>query len=148
MAIEVYRPRQGMYARIGTGVAVIVLAIFAAYRFYHLLPVEKTFAVMGLKQPVASLWAGGFFVIEAAIIVYFLTGPNLGGAFLRKKARKFIDLLVDTQSELEKVVWPSREDLVNSTIIVIATIVMLGFFILMADWMVSRLLIVFKVLPK
>jgi preprotein translocase SecE subunit len=147
MAIEVYRPGQGVQARIGAGAALVMLAIFASVRFHQLLPTGRSLAVLGLQVPMSAVWAGGLFVLEIAVIAYFLAGPPFGGTFLRKKSRSLVDLLVDTQAELEKVVWPSRQDLANSTVIVLIAIVLLGVFIVFVDWVVSFVMMRLQVLP-
>lgn len=147
MAIEIYRPGQGVHSRIGTGATLMVLAVFAAVRIYQIIPPGRTFGVLGLQLPASALWAGAVFLAEMALVAYFLVGPDFGGAFLRKKSRSFVDLLIETQLELEKVVWPSRRDLSNSTVIVLLAIVLLGAFILAVDWILSWLLITLKVLP-
>lgn len=148
MALEVYRPGQGNYARIGTGVALVILGVFSAVRFYQLLPAGSSVSVIGLRVPLTALWAALLFIGEALIACYFLVGPDVGGPFLRKQARKFIDLLIDTQTELQKVVWPTRDDLVSSTVVVIATLVLLGVFIFCVDVLVSRLMVTFGILPR
>jgi preprotein translocase subunit SecE len=148
MAIEVYRPGQGAKSRVGAGIALMVLAIFAAVRFHQLLPAGRGLPVLGLNVPMSALWACALFLFETVVVVYFLAGPDIGGAYLRKKARRFVDLLVDTQLELEKVVWPSREDLRNSTVIVLIAIVLMGAFIVCVDWVVSAMMVYLRVLPQ
>jgi len=42
-------------------------------------------------------------------------------------------VLIDTESEMRKVVWPNREEVVGSTTVVIATTVLLGLMIYSLD---------------
>ncbi|OHB69913.1 MAG: preprotein translocase subunit SecE [Planctomycetes bacterium RBG_16_41_13] len=51
--------------------------------------------------------------------------------------KKAVEFLVETQNELQKVSWPTRYELVGSTIVVIISVVIIGFFILGVDWVVS-----------
>ncbi len=62
--------------------------------------------------------------------------------------RKWIDLLIDTEGELRKVSWPTRDDLVNSTTAVLVSIVLLGVFLVGMDYLVSWVMSIVGVLPK
>jgi preprotein translocase subunit SecE len=51
------------------------------------------------------------------------------------KAKKFLN---DVYQELQKVAWPSREELVGSTAVVIAMSVIMAVFIGIVDWTVNQ----------
>lgn len=51
------------------------------------------------------------------------------------KAKNFIEEVI---VELKKVSWTSRQELINSTFIVIISAICLGFFITLVDLLVSR----------
>jgi preprotein translocase subunit SecE len=53
------------------------------------------------------------------------------------KPKEFID---DVQKEMKKVSWPEREQLVNSTFVVIVISALFTVFIFLADWVVSNLI--------
>ncbi len=40
----------------------------------------------------------------------------------------------DMRSEMKKVVWPTKSQLVNNTIVVIVTMLVVGLFIWLLDW--------------
>ncbi|MEW5876362.1 MAG: preprotein translocase subunit SecE [Candidatus Zixiibacteriota bacterium] len=44
----------------------------------------------------------------------------------------------ETVSELEKVTWPSREELIGSTIVTIVVSLILGFFIFGVDLLLAK----------
>jgi len=46
---------------------------------------------------------------------------------------RFADFLISVESELEKVVWPGRKQVTQSTIVVIATMLFLGLFLFVVD---------------
>jgi preprotein translocase SecE subunit len=48
------------------------------------------------------------------------------------------DLLIDTESELRKVTWPTFKDVVNSSLVVIICVVFLMAFLAGTDWMIAR----------
>jgi preprotein translocase SecE subunit len=53
------------------------------------------------------------------------------------RMRNYVD---ETQEELKKCSWPSREELKGSTVVVMVTITLLGFFTVGVDWILSSLM--------
>ncbi len=58
-----------------------------------------------------------------------------------KKENRFSKFYTETRSELRKVVWPSRKEWVNLTIIVIATSIGVGAALGLVDWVFERLIL-------
>lgn len=54
-----------------------------------------------------------------------------------KKSKQFIE---DVQVEMKKVVWPEREQLINSTVVVVVVSVLFTLFIFLADTIISRII--------
>ena len=54
-----------------------------------------------------------------------------------KKAKQFIE---DVQVEMKKVVWPERDQLINSTVVVIIVSALFTLFIFFADTIVSKII--------
>jgi len=54
-----------------------------------------------------------------------------------KKVKQF---LVDVRVEMKKVVWPEREQLMNSTVIVIVISALFTLFIFFADTIIARII--------
>jgi preprotein translocase subunit SecE len=52
---------------------------------------------------------------------------------------KVQEFVVDVWAELKKSSWPTRKELVDSTIVVIVTIVVLGIFVALADLVFLRI---------
>ena len=50
------------------------------------------------------------------------------------------EFLEDVQKEMKKVSWPEREQLINSTFVVIVISALFTVFIFLADWVVSNLI--------
>jgi preprotein translocase SecE subunit len=146
-----YRPAQGTYARLSTAGALLVLGLFGCYRLYTLLESTGTggqFTVLGMAVPYAALVAGAIFVVAGALIWLVTSGPQTGIKGLDAVTRRYIDLLIDTEGELRKVSWPTREDLTNSTAAVLVSIVLLGAFLVGMDYLVSWVMSGIGVLPK
>jgi preprotein translocase subunit SecE len=51
--------------------------------------------------------------------------------------RSFIEFVRDTRKELNNVSWPSRRELVSTTIVVIVSVFFFGFFLALGDLIVS-----------
>ncbi len=148
-AFTPYRPAQGIYARIGTAVALLVVFLFGSYRLFALLAPGDTgnFLVLGIKVPYAALVPGGVFIVLGALVWVVTYGPQTGIKGLDSVTRKWIDLLIDTEGELRKVSWPTRDDLVNSTTAVLVSLVLLGMFLVGMDYLVSWVMSRIGVLP-
>ena len=50
-----------------------------------------------------------------------------------KKQNKIVKFFKEVKSEMKKVVWPSRKQLVNNTLIVIAVVIIIGIIIAIFD---------------
>jgi preprotein translocase subunit SecE len=48
------------------------------------------------------------------------------------------EFLHDVRVEMKQVTWPSREDVVSTTTVVIATVFFFGVFLAITDWLVNR----------
>lgn len=53
------------------------------------------------------------------------------------KIKKFLG---ETRSELKKVAWPNRNELIGSTIVVIVTVIILAIYIGLVDLLYSKLI--------
>jgi preprotein translocase subunit SecE len=50
------------------------------------------------------------------------------------------DFLAEVMAELKKSSWPTRKELVDSTIVVIVTVLVLGMFVALADVVFLRII--------
>jgi preprotein translocase subunit SecE len=48
------------------------------------------------------------------------------------------EFLHDVRLEMKQVTWPSRDDVVSTTSVVIATVFFFGIFLAVVDWLVQR----------
>ena len=53
--------------------------------------------------------------------------------------RRWRQFLRDVRAEMAKVVWPSRQDVVSTTVVVTVTVAFFGLFFLMTDYVFSHL---------
>ena len=78
-----------------------------------------------------NLNIGSILMIVLAVIVFFLVATNFA------KIKKFI---LEVSTELKKVTWSTRKDLIDATWIVIISSVFLGLFIGGTDFVLSKFL--------
>lgn len=113
-ALRVYRPGQGVAVRWGTaaGAGLLVLA-FGSFLYGQLQRFGETIQTI---VPVIA-------VVALAGVVFWLVGQN----------RKFVTFLVDTESEMRKVNWSSRKDVLGHTKVVIFTVLAMGLMLFIVD---------------
>jgi len=122
VAIQIYKGGQGRYTRIGTAVgAAFVILILAYYTMVvlerHLPSTEQWPYKLYVQYGVPALLGAGLAVLTAI----FLNKPN------------FVDFLIATESEMKKVSWSNRAELLGSTTVVIVTVFALAFVIWLVD---------------
>jgi len=137
----IYKKGQGYWTRMGTAIAIAVIAIFTAYNLFvnipNLLP-SPTFPQTNdpevLKRQ-ALLFDQSqqlHFRIALGVAVAFLAGFVGLGYWITNKANN-VDFLIATDSEMKKVNWTSRKDLIASTKIVIIFMFTVALFLFLVD---------------
>lgn len=124
MALSVHKKGQGTAARGVAGVVAVLMGCWAAHSMYvYMLRVGPTAQIIG-----------------AAVI-----GLAFGGVpvYLVLFHRQVVDLLIETQQEMRKVAWSTRQEVIGSTIVVLFTVAVLALFILGMDLFVN---VVFKLI--
>ena len=110
-----YKPAQGKMVRQATFIAVAVLVVFGCFSLSNGL-------LGGDDQPVRIGVPLGIWVLLCWVAFRVLNVPQ------------FADFLVSVESELEKVVWPGRKQVMQSTVVVIVTMLFLGAFLSGVDF--------------
>ncbi len=104
MLVQIYKPGQGKYTRLGTGFTVAVVAAFGCWRLYEML--EAT----DLSLWVTSLVPVAVFAALAGITYWLLNKPAVA------------DFMIAAEGELKKVNWSSRKEVAVSTLVVIVVV--------------------------
>jgi preprotein translocase subunit SecE len=125
----------------------ILLFLFGSFRLYSMLPNQQLFEMSGLPLYSSVLWAGGVFIVLGGLTSLFTVGMRTGVQSLDELTGGFIDLLIETQTELQKVSWPNKEQLTNSTTVVLICMIVLGAFLFAVDRMVAWIMSILRVLP-
>jgi len=54
--------------------------------------------------------------------------------------KKAIEFLREVVSEVKKATWPSKQELIGSTIVVVVLVLFVTFYIAMVDFLLSRIM--------
>ncbi|MGR3296378.1 MAG: preprotein translocase subunit SecE [Candidatus Bathyanammoxibius sp.] len=144
--MEVYKKNQGFQARLFIGILLGGFALFAAHAVYgtfiespQLYPGAEV-PLVGTKLTWGLVSAVTFFLVSVGLIGVYTTGYETGLGRVDTNSKKTVEFLIDTQGELQKVSWPTREELIGSTGVVIILLVILGAYIFGVDWVITRIM--------
>ena len=129
MALKIYKKGQGSIARLLAGGIAAVVCYRLGNEAFELLS-----KYMGVSEGIG---------IGMGVIVCVASVLLCGNYLLRKP--KSVDYLIETELEMRKVNWPTRKEVIASTGVVIAVVVVLATYIFLNDLVIGWLLRVFKV---
>ena len=131
-----YKTDQGMAVR-GGGLAMIAaLLLFGCDGLYYWSLNQGEFfeqAIGGLVIPLVDLKINGALILA---LVVFITGVLVVSHFMGRP--KTADLLIETETELQKVTWPSWTETVNASIVVIFTTVLMAALLFFFDFLLRK----------
>jgi len=129
---------QGYWTRMGTAIGIAILAVFTSYNIFIDLPtllpapqIDPTLPVTTQAMLATQIQTLHFRVALGAAVV-FLIGFSLLGFWISNKPTN-VDFLIATDSEMKKVNWTSRRDLIASTKIVIIFMFSVAIFLFAVD---------------
>jgi len=132
-----YREDQGRLARMAAFWGIALFLLFGCTFLHTQLLAVRALAtpIGGLRIPVVAVDLSGAFLIAAGLF-------TAGMIWLTRWQRqpKVADLLIETESELRKVTWPTFEDVMNSSVVVVAFVIALGGFLALADFVLARVM--------
>jgi len=133
--LPIYKKKQGQIARWTTFLTLVALWLFATYKCFNGFPDwdwARTVYVDGIIIPLidyqmpevtprllTSLGIGFFLIIISAYLCFL--------------SQKTSDFLIDTESEMRKVSWPTMREVVKSSTVVIVAIVILALYLFVVD---------------
>ena len=132
----IYKKGQGYWTRVGTVIGVVLVGAFMAYNLYAYVP---TFLPEGVKPRTGT--AIGLGTAIGFAIVYTIFCWRL----MNKPTN--VDFLIATDSEMKKVNWTSRRELIGSTKVVVVFMFLTALFLFLCDMVfifIMRLLHVLK----
>ena len=132
-----YKQDQGRYARLA---ACWTLALLIFYGCTSLR--EQLSAYAALNQPLVASMAKlpvlGLHFDAGLLIVTVVLAGGLWLLYRFLEQPRQADLLIETESELNKVTWPTMPEAVNSSLVVLGTVIFLMVFLAGADWILGR----------
>jgi len=132
-----YKEDQGRLARMAAFWSVTLLVLFGC-TFVHDILIQfdaMTVQIGGIRLPVVGVDLTWAFVISVTL---FAVGVVVTHRWQRRP--KVADLLIDTEAELKKVNWPTMEEVMNSSIVVIVCVLLIGAFLAFADLFLARIM--------
>jgi len=132
-----YKEDQGRLARMAAFWSVVLLVLFGCNFLYDILIGFDSMspAIGGIRIPVVSVDLNGAFLVTSLL---FLVGLVVTRRWQQKP--KVADLLIETESELRKVTWPTMEEVTNSSLVVVVCVVVIGAFLAAADYFLGELM--------
>jgi preprotein translocase SecE subunit len=146
----VYKKGQGKWTRLGTWIGAGLIGVATAYHIYYYLKVfinirpvldaagkltdAASAAAARTENLIALAAAAGFLALYTFIIWRITNKPDT------------VDFLIATDSEMKKVNWTSRKDLIGSTKVVILFMVFIALFLFACDLLFAQLFKLFGVL--
>ncbi len=118
---EVYKPGQGYYTRLGSGVFFGVLILWGAH---------FAFESMALFRNDQKPWT---LYLQYGVPVAVLIGVGLVLYWILCLNHRAVDFFVATEGEMKKVSWSSRREVIGSTKVVIGTVLIMGFILFVVD---------------
>ncbi len=146
MTFEIYKKGVGVYSRCAVAGLFGLASIFASYSLYGVLINLPEF-IEGAKIPLLNtrltwgLISSFILLIFCGIMIcIFTTGFEIGLKWIDIKSKKAVEFFIETQGELQKVSWPTKDELIGSTVVVIVCLIVLSLYIFGVDWVVSAIM--------
>jgi len=124
----IYKRGQGYWTRVGTVVGVALVGGFTALNLFHYIP---TF----LPESVPS--RAGRTIALGVALGFALVYTFIAWKLMNKPTN--VDFLIATDSEMKKVNWTSRKDLIGSTKVVVIFMALMAVFLFVCDVLFSEL---------
>lgn len=116
---HIYKTGQGYWTRMLTAAGVALITVFIAQFFYEQLPV----LIPAMKQSRT---------VHIGIVVGVVLGIALLAFLIMNKPRN-ADFLIATDSEMKKVNWTSRKELIGSTKVVVIFLIAVTLLLFVLD---------------
>ncbi|HEV8377392.1 MAG TPA: preprotein translocase subunit SecE [Tepidisphaeraceae bacterium] len=140
---SIYKSGQGYWTRMGTAAAAAALIALLARFIYKSLEARTKLdwiILNGIEKPgfptIKLIITGIFVAVSAGITWFYLNKPRV------------VDFFIATESEMKKVNWTSRKEIIGSTKVVIIFMFMIAFFLAFVDLFFAWFFYLIKVLQK
>ena len=118
---SIYKPLQGRQARLWTAVALGLVIVFGLREVFD-----------SLENRTSTFGAYGYPALIGVVLAWV--------TFRILQYPPFVEFLIATEAEMNKVSWTSRDDLKRATTVVLVTVALMAVFLFGVDWLWSNLL--------
>jgi preprotein translocase SecE subunit len=125
-----YKPSQGQRVRRGTILGILVVA---ASGIYTLLRRNPLFGDWQIEAPFVDDWYWVLLPYQRYTLPLLIAVGALWIAWRVVNFPPFADFLIATEAEMNKVSWTTRKRLVQDTIVVLTTVVLMTLFLFFVD---------------
>jgi len=133
MSTAIYKPGQGYYTRMLSAIGLVAITLMGAAWLWALLGAAR-FGDM----PIVYVKAGG--------AVLFMAVFGLLGYWLLCVHQRTVEFMIATESEMKKVNWSSKKEIIGSTWVVIGVTVFLALLCFVCDTLFALMFQAMKVL--
>jgi len=130
----IYKPGQGYWTRLGTAIGSTLIILLTVHFLWTNLPpwIEQMISLRGATVEQAAATRATARNVTLGICVGTVVGLGTLAWWLMNRPSN-ADFLIATDSEMKKVNWTSRKDLIGSTKVVIAFMFLIAFFLFAVD---------------
>lgn len=127
----IYKRGKGTASR---GICIFFLGIMLLFgcRELRLFLLDRALTPIQITAELELGWAD--------LITGLIGAGCAAGIFLLLNSRRVVDFLLETEAELKKVSWSSREQIFGNTVVVIVSVIVLALFILASDKVISKVI--------
>lgn len=117
--LDMYKPGQGYYTRMGTAIGAGILAVGLGKFIYDNLSFDQSWAPgLYLKIGIPAIVVAGL-----GVLIWWLVGVH----------RRSADFLIATDGEMKKVNWSTRKEIIASTKVVIVVTLLMAVILFLID---------------
>jgi preprotein translocase SecE subunit len=106
--MQMYKPGQGKYSRLGTLFSIVIVVGIGCYRLYQMLGASD------LSFLITAMIPAVIFAVLSGVTLWLLNKPAVA------------DFLIAAEGELKKVNWSSRKEIAVSTFVVIVVVLLMS----------------------
>jgi preprotein translocase subunit SecE len=124
---DLYKPKQGWHARLYTALGLGVIIGLGLIRFFQ-----------SIYNDYSTVTSYGITAGLGLAFAWFI--------FRLVEYPPFVEFLIATEAEMNKVSWTSKEDLKRATSVVLVTVTIMAIYLFLVDWVWANLLQILGIL--
>jgi preprotein translocase SecE subunit len=131
-----YKKDQGRLTRMAAYWSLAILAFYGCYSLRDELATRfpvMAHPILGIRIPILGLDVTPALLVAAAVLVGAMVG-----IYRWEQSPRVADLLIETETEMRKVTWPTFSEAVNSSLVVIVCVAFLMAFLAGADYLLGQ----------